>query len=166
MGTGFYVAFALLGAPLNERLLAATRTQGTIAFLVFLSDCCGYAVSVALLLYNDFGVPETSNTTATDDAATATGDANAAELHTFLKVVWSCGLTALVLMLVALAYFGRVLRAPPASAYPPTDPPTSTEDEKRIAAEIAHTAAATPHAECVATVNDMSQDTTESRPRL
>ena len=87
MGTGFYVAFALLGAPLNERLLAATRTQGTIAFLVFLSDCCGYAVSVALLLYNDFGVPETSNTTATDDAATATGDANAAELHTFLKGV-------------------------------------------------------------------------------
>ena len=50
LASGLYVAFSLLGAPFNERLLAATRTQGTIAFLVFISDCSGYVVSIGLLL--------------------------------------------------------------------------------------------------------------------
>ena len=130
LGGGFYIAFSLLGAPLNERLLAATRTKGTIAFFVFLSDCCGYVVSIGLLLYQDLGEDMAGH----DDASSSTtrtapppsprapmqmappptlplpqlpggGGGSQSELELFLTVLWICGGLALVLLACAAVYF-------------------------------------------------------------
>ena len=112
LGAGLFVAYSLLGAPVCERLLAATRTSGTISFLVLLEDCCGYAVSVALLLYQNLGADCSSpSITAAASAATSASAAAAAaasahsELDAFLRVLWACGIANLVLLLIAMAYF-------------------------------------------------------------
>ena len=108
-GTGLYVAFSLLGAPFIERLLAATKTTGTISFLVFLSDFAGYAVSISLLLWQDLApskprcapsrphfdgcarmaAPSSSATTTTTGGAagSAEGAGNAAALYIASRAV-------------------------------------------------------------------------------
>lgn len=55
LGVGIYLAYALMQTPVFERVFAVTKTQGTCAFLVFLSDGCGYFSTVCLLLYQNFG---------------------------------------------------------------------------------------------------------------
>ena len=53
--TTFYLGYSVLATPLYERLFAATRTEGTCVFLIFLSDFAGYVVTIAMLLYQSFG---------------------------------------------------------------------------------------------------------------
>jgi glycine/D-amino acid oxidase-like deaminating enzyme len=96
----------LAGAPLNERLLAATRTSGTIAFLVFLSDACGYIFSVGLLLYQDISQALAADGNATAAATTPADEhANSEELHLFLTVLWACGTVVLLLLSAGTVYF-------------------------------------------------------------
>jgi hypothetical protein len=52
VGIGLYTAFASLGSFMFERLMAASQTAGTAAFLIFVSDGCGYAGTIALLVRN------------------------------------------------------------------------------------------------------------------
>ena len=77
LGTSVFVTYSLLSTPFYERLFAATRTEGTISFLVFASDCFGYVVATSLLLYQDFG-----STAAAEHGASA----NREELAMFLRV--------------------------------------------------------------------------------
>ena len=118
------MAFSLLGAPFFERLLAASRTPGTIASLVFLSDCFGYIVSVGILLFQDISTavaPAGSNTTgnassaasvaAVTDGAGDGGDGE--ELALFLRVLWGCGGAAMLLVAVGGIYFRGQLPARP-----------------------------------------------------
>ena len=106
LGTSVFVTYSLLSTPFYERMFAATRTEGTISFLVFASDCFGYVVTTTLLLYQDFGSP-------TDAEGAAD---NRDELHMFLNVEWACGSAVLLTLVVAALYFSvRTPRSPPAA---------------------------------------------------
>ena len=100
-GAGIFVCYIVMGAPFFERFFAATRTEGTCSFLIFLSDCFGYVASVSLLLYQDFS-PSASEGPSNDD-----------ELQLFIRILWGTTGAMLLLVLVALAYFVR--RIPPTS---------------------------------------------------
>ena len=84
---------ACAGPPLFDRLLAATQTAGTCTFLVFLSDCGGYVVSISVLIYQDFG-PEH-----------ATGGEGA--LKFFILLSWGCLIAIFLLLIGVLIYFCR-----------------------------------------------------------
>ncbi|CAK8990004.1 unnamed protein product [Durusdinium trenchii] len=47
----FYAAYSVLNAPLNERIFAVTRAEGTCSFLIYASDFFGYVVTIGLLMY-------------------------------------------------------------------------------------------------------------------
>jgi len=98
LGTSIFVTYSLMGTPFFDRLLAASRTEGTCSFLIFLSDFFGYVASVSLLLYQDF-----SPQSADDDAD------HSDELHFFLVVFWACGSAIAVLIVLAAVYFERRL---------------------------------------------------------
>jgi len=55
LGIGIFVSYTLMQTPVFDRLFAATKTKGTCSFLIFLSDGCGYAATVSLLFYQNFG---------------------------------------------------------------------------------------------------------------
>eukprot|EP00913_Durusdinium_trenchii_P009880 g9273.t1 len=46
----FYAAYSVLNAPLNERIFAVTRAEGTCSFLIYASDFFGYVVTIGLLM--------------------------------------------------------------------------------------------------------------------
>lgn len=63
----FYAAYSVLNAPLNERIFAVTRAEGTCSFLIYASDFFGYVVTVGLLMYQSFGpLAGTSNNVVLD----------------------------------------------------------------------------------------------------
>ena len=47
--------WAPLPALFYDRLLAASKTEGTVVFLLFLSDYAGYFATTGLLLYKGLG---------------------------------------------------------------------------------------------------------------
>ena len=118
----------MLGAPICDRLVAVTDTAGTCNFLVFLLDCSGYVVTIALLLYHDFGPDARSAAAAAAAAAAADTDgggggdggddgtvdaadaARTTALRSFVRLVWTCGVLIVALLALALAYFQRKLR--------------------------------------------------------
>jgi len=57
-GAGLYVCYTPYNAVLFERLIAASRQIGTAGFLIYLADTCGYAGSIALLLFKNFGAAQ------------------------------------------------------------------------------------------------------------
>ena len=91
LGVGIYVAYSVIGSPLNERWLAATKTEGTLSFLVFTSDFCGYVGTIVLLLYRSFGP--------------MSGSADADVLALFLTVEWWCMAAVAMAMAGLLTYF-------------------------------------------------------------
>lgn len=63
----FYAVYSVLNAPLNERIFAVTRAEGTCSFLIYASDFFGYVVTVGLLMYQSFGpLAGTSNNVVLD----------------------------------------------------------------------------------------------------
>ena len=101
LGLAFYVAFGVVAGPLHERWLAASRTEGTCAFLAFLVDSAGYAGTLVLLLYATFG--------------SLRGSASTEVLDLFLTIEWSAMIVIGVFALCLVAYFMRRL---PLSSYP------------------------------------------------
>ena len=99
LGVSIFVTHSVMGTPFFDRMLAATRTEGTCSFLIFLSDFCGYGVSVTLLLYQDFA-PQPHDASSKDHSG---------ELHFFLSMFWGCTGGIVVLVLVAAGYFSRHL---------------------------------------------------------
>ncbi len=57
-GAGLYLAYTPFNAMLFDRLIAAARFPGTAGFLIMLADASGYAGSVGLLLFKEFGAPD------------------------------------------------------------------------------------------------------------
>lgn len=55
IGLGLYLSYVPFGCVLFDRMLAATGTVGTAVFLIYLADASGYAGSVGLVLYKEFG---------------------------------------------------------------------------------------------------------------
>lgn len=56
-GIGLYLAYVPYGCVLFDRLIAATGVIATSVFMIYVTDAFGYAGSVAVLLFKDFGPP-------------------------------------------------------------------------------------------------------------
>ena len=93
--------------PFFERLLACAQTEGTLSFLVFLTDGVGYIVSVTLLLYRDFS-PSRG-----EEASGGEGGGDVAELELFERMAGICGAAVLLLVVLSAVFFRRVLRRLP-----------------------------------------------------
>lgn len=60
VGTGLYLAYVPYGCVLFDRLIAATGAAGTAVFMIYVTDAFGYAGSIAVMLYRNFGEPDLS----------------------------------------------------------------------------------------------------------
>lgn len=60
LGVGLYLAYVPYGCVLFDRLIAATGAVGTAVFMIYVTDAFGYAGSVGLLLFKNFGGAELS----------------------------------------------------------------------------------------------------------
>jgi hypothetical protein len=54
LGAGLYLSYTPFNGLLFDRFISATRRPGTAGFLIYVADACGYASSVALLLFRNF----------------------------------------------------------------------------------------------------------------
>ena len=59
-GLGLYLGYVPFNCVLFDRLVAATKSVATAAFLIYIADAFGYLGSVGLMLYKDFGSPNLS----------------------------------------------------------------------------------------------------------
>ena len=59
-GVGLYLAYVPYGCVLFDRLIAATGVLATSVFMIYVTDAFGYAGSVAILLFKNFGGAELS----------------------------------------------------------------------------------------------------------
>jgi hypothetical protein len=55
LGAGTYLAYTPFNALLFDRFIAASGKTGTAGFLIYVADAAGYASSVALLVFRNFG---------------------------------------------------------------------------------------------------------------
>ena len=60
VGLGLYIGYVPFNCVLFDRMVAATQSVATAAFLIYVADAFGYLGSVGLMLYKDFGSPELS----------------------------------------------------------------------------------------------------------
>ena len=58
VGAGVYMGYVPYNCILVDRMTAALKTPGNAAFFMYLADASGYAGSVGLMLYKNFGTPE------------------------------------------------------------------------------------------------------------
>lgn len=103
LGAGIYVSYTLMQTPVFERLFAATKQEGTCAFLIFLSDFVGYMATISLLLYNSFGPLSDGD----DDGNSNNQDV----LDLYLNVLWGGGAMIVVTLCGCLFYFMAKLRS-------------------------------------------------------
>jgi len=59
-GAGLYVAYTPFNAMLFDRLVAVSNRVATAGFLIYVADSAGYASSVALVLWRNFGTNDLS----------------------------------------------------------------------------------------------------------
>ena len=57
-GAGLYLAYTPFNAMLFDRMIAYSGTVATAGFLIYVADASGYAGSVKLLLFRNFGAVE------------------------------------------------------------------------------------------------------------
>jgi hypothetical protein len=55
LGAGTYLGYTPFNALLFDRFIAASGKTGTAGFLIYVADAAGYASSVALLVFRNFG---------------------------------------------------------------------------------------------------------------
>jgi hypothetical protein len=55
LGAGLYLSYTPFNALLFDRFIAASGRTGTAGFLIYVADAAGYAGSVALLIFRNFG---------------------------------------------------------------------------------------------------------------
>src|SRR5581483_333359 len=60
VGMGLYFGYIQFNSIFFDRLLAAFKYSGTVAFLINLADSFGYLGSVGVLFYKYFGRPDLS----------------------------------------------------------------------------------------------------------
>uniref|UniRef100_A0A7S2DAY1 Uncharacterized protein n=1 Tax=Octactis speculum TaxID=3111310 RepID=A0A7S2DAY1_9STRA len=95
IGVGIFVAYALSVTPVFDRLFAATRTEGTCTFLIFVSDGCGYVGTTTVLFYQVFGP--------------LNGTTESAVLDLYLIVCWGSLLIVVGTSSMAIPYFNGSL---------------------------------------------------------
>jgi hypothetical protein len=61
VGLGLYLGYVPLGCVLFDRIIAETRFVGTAGFMIYVTDAFGYLGSLVLLLYKNFGQPQSSS---------------------------------------------------------------------------------------------------------
>lgn len=89
VGMGLYFGYIQFNSIFFDRLLAAFRYAGTVAFLINLADSCGYVGSVGVLFYKNFG------------------HANLSWLDFFISVGYVLSVVGTVLMVASLLYFNK-----------------------------------------------------------
>lgn len=89
VGMGLYFGYIQFNSIFFDRLLAAFRYAGTVAFLINLADSCGYVGSVTVLFYKQFG------------------QANLSWLSFFIACGYVLSVAGTLLMLCSLYYFLR-----------------------------------------------------------
>jgi hypothetical protein len=87
IGLGLYLAYATFSLMLFERLMSAFKYIGTVGFLMYLADSCGYLGSILLLLYKNFAHSQTS------------------WIHFFITISYWLSATCITLMIASLIYF-------------------------------------------------------------
>ncbi len=105
IGAGLYVCYTPFNAVLFERLIAASRQVGTAGFLIYLADTCGYAGSIGLLLYRNFGAVELD------------------WLTFFINGAYVCSLASMALVLGSAFVFSRRLNPEDTAPATPRDMP-------------------------------------------
>jgi len=91
VGAGLYLAYTPFNALLFDRLIAASGRAGTAGFLIYVADACGYASSVALLVFRNFGGIEVS------------------AVQFLIGVSYVASVAGLILILAVAIYFRRHL---------------------------------------------------------
>jgi hypothetical protein len=60
IGVGLYLAYVPYGSMLFDRLIAYTGTAGTAVFMIYVTDAFGYAGSIGVMVYKNFGEADLS----------------------------------------------------------------------------------------------------------
>lgn len=89
VGMGLYFGYIQFNSIFFDRLLAAFKYAGTVAFLINLADSCGYVGSVSVLFYKNFG------------------HANLSWLEFFISVGYVLSIAGTISMAASLYYFTR-----------------------------------------------------------
>lgn len=92
-GAGLYMAYTPFNAMLFDRLVAVSGQVATAGFLIYVADSSGYAGSVALLLWRNFG------------------SASLNWLQFFIQAAYVTSIVGTVLVAAAAVYFQRRARA-------------------------------------------------------
>lgn len=92
IGVGLFMAFIPPGAMLYDRFNGATGHPYTSVFMIYLSDVCGYSVTLAVLFYRNFG------------------DANLPYVSFFHSLSYIASVFCMCGMLVAVIYFFFTMR--------------------------------------------------------
>lgn len=93
VGMGLYFGYIQFNSIFFDRLLAAFKYAGTVAFLINLADSFGYIGSVGVLFYRNFG------------------QANLSWLDFFISVGYVLSVLGTVFMIISLFYFRKKHRA-------------------------------------------------------
>ena len=96
-GAGMYVVYTPFNAMIFDRLVAASGRVATAGFLIYVADSAGYAGSVLLLLWRNFGL------------------VHAQWLTVFRYTVYATSVVGVVLTVASMAYFAARMRAPAAA---------------------------------------------------
>lgn len=91
-GAGLYVAYTPFNAMLFDRLVAVSNRVATAGFLIYVADSAGYASSVALVLWRNFGTT------------------NLSWLNLFRIACYTTAVSGGILCLLAWIYFSRRTR--------------------------------------------------------
>ncbi len=89
-GIGMYVGYVPYGCVLFDRLIAATGAAGTAVFMIYVTDAFGYAGSVGILLFKNFG------------------RASMSWLEFFMAFSWVTAAVGFTGFVVSALYFARV----------------------------------------------------------
>ena len=94
VGLGMYVPYIAYNVMVFERLIAVTRHESNIGFLMYIADSFGYLGSVALMLFFDYGIQELS------------------WLDFFIRFSYAMSLGCIVLIGGSMLYFHHKLAIP------------------------------------------------------
>lgn len=89
VGMGLYFGYIQFNSVFFDRLLAAFKYPGTVAFLINLADSCGYVGSVGVTFYKNFG------------------QSNLSWLEFFISTSYVLSVGGTILMIISLVYFER-----------------------------------------------------------
>jgi hypothetical protein len=103
-GAGMYVVYTPFNAMLFDRLVAARGRVATAGFLIYVADSAGYAGSVVLLLWRNFGMT------------------HAKWLTVFHYIIYATCIVGLVLTVLSLLYFNARTRSSASGAALPARP--------------------------------------------